>query len=198
MKKLQLLTMAVIILGMTNGCSDVQSAKEAKDTKEASNTQAAVTNSRFTIAPEEYSQLSEKALNHFASLDYAAWGEMLADDVVYTFPDGDVNTRTKLEGKKAVLAWWANWAKTSGIQSMTLSEFNHFPLDVTAQPQGGAPKGIYDFAYASNKMVYGGKSVSIRMNMVTHFNADKKIDRYVTYYDRSVIIKATGKNVLEK
>jgi len=34
--------------------------------------------------------------------------------------------------------------------------------------------------------------------MVTHFNADKKIDRYVTYYDRSVIIKATGKNVLEK
>ena len=31
-----------------------------------------------------------------------------------------------------------------------------------------------------------------------HFNADKKIDRYVTYYDRSVIIKATGKNILEE
>lgn len=31
-----------------------------------------------------------------------------------------------------------------------------------------------------------------------HFNADKKIDRYVTYYDRGVIIKATGKNILEE
>ena len=192
MKKLQFLTMAVIILGMITSCSDVQSAKEA------SATQAAVTNSRFTIAPDEYSQLSEKAFGHFASFEYDAWGEMLADNVVFTFPDGDVDTRTKLEGKKAVLDWWKNWQKTSGIQSMTLSEFNHFPLDVTAQPTGGAPKGIYDFAYLSNKMVYSGKPVSVRMNMITHFNPDKKIDRYITYYDRSVIIKATGQNILEK
>ena len=192
MKKLQSLTMAVIILGMTTSCSDAQPAKEA------SATQAPGTNSRFTIAPDEYSQLSEKAFGHFARFDYDAWGDMLADDVVFTFPDGDVDTRTKLEGKKAVLDWWKNWHKTSGIQSMTLSEFNHFPLNVTAQPMGGALKGIYDFAYLSNKMVYNGKPVSLRMNMITHFNADKKIDRYITYYDRSVIIKATGKNILEK
>jgi hypothetical protein len=94
--------------------------------------------------------------------------------------------------------WWKNWQKTTGIQSMSLSEFNHFPLDVTAQPKGGAAKGTYDFVYFSNKMVFNGKPVSLRMNMATHFNADKKIDRYYTYYDRSLIIKAMGRDILEK
>ena len=81
---------------------------------------------------------------------------------------------------------------------MTMTEFNHFPLNVTTQPKGGAPMGIYDFVYFSNKIFFGDKAVSLRMNFVLHFNADKKIDRYVTYYDRSVIIKATGKNILEE
>jgi hypothetical protein len=35
------------------------------------------------------------------------------------------------------------------------------------------------------------------MNFIVHFNANKKIDRYITYYDRSVIIKASGANYLE-
>ena len=195
MKKIQFFAIGVITLAMsTAGCKDKEPSQEIT----ASSSTKAVTNPRFTIAPEEYAELGEKALSLFAKLDYDAWGEMLADDVVYTFPDGDVDTRTKLEGKKAVLDWWKNWQKTSGIQSMTLSEFNHFPLDVTAQPKGGAAKGIYDFVYFSNKLVYNNSTVSLRMNMATHFNADKKIDRYFTYYDRTPIIKATGKNVLEK
>ena len=43
-----------------------------------------------------------------------------------------------------------------------------------------------------------GKTVALRMNFIAHFNADKKIDRYTTYYDRSVIIKTMGKNMLEE
>ena len=35
------------------------------------------------------------------------------------------------------------------------------------------------------------------MNFSMHFNAEKKIDRYATYYDRSVIIQGTGMNILE-
>ena len=34
------------------------------------------------------------------------------------------------------------------------------------------------------------------MNYVTHFNSDKKIDRYVTYYDRTALVQAIGKNLL--
>ena len=133
-----------------------------------------------------------------AKFDFDAWAEMLADNVIYTFPDGDVDTRTKLEGKAAVVGWWKTWKEKSGVQSMSMSEFNHFPLNVTREPKGGALKGVYDFAYFSNKIVFGGKSLALRMNFITHFNADKKIDRYITYYDRSVIIKATGKNMLEE
>ena len=81
---------------------------------------------------------------------------------------------------------------------MTMSEFNHTPINVVSPIKGGATMGIYDITYFSNKMVFKGKTIAIRMNFVAHFNADKKIDRYNTYYDRSIIIKASGKNILEE
>ncbi|MEO9033715.1 MAG: hypothetical protein ABI285_10775 [Ginsengibacter sp.] len=86
----------------------------------------------------------------------------------------------------------------AGIGSMTMSEFNHTPINVVSPIKGGATMGIYDITYFSNKMVFKGKTIAIRMNFVAHFNADKKIDRYNTYYDRSIIIKASGKNILEE
>ena len=184
-----LLSVAVIALAVcVAGCDTA-----TKNTKAA-----AITNPLFTIAPADYTIIAEKALTQLANFDYDAWGEMLADNVEYSFPDGDNDTRTKLIGKAAVVGWWKGFRKDSGISSMTMSEFNHFPLDVTGDPKGGAVKGFYVFSYFSNKMVFGGNSVGLRMNFVTHFNADKKIDRYVTYYDRTPIIKAMGKNLLEK
>ena len=186
---------------LITGCSNNTPAKEETVTKDAAPMVAAtsaVTNPNFSIAPVEYADLSEKAMGHFAKFEYDAWADMLADNVVYAFPDGDVDTRTKLEGKAAVVAWWKSWKEKSGTESMTLSEFNHFPLNVTVQPKGGALMGNYDFCYFSNKMMVAGKPVALRMNFITHFNADKKIDRYTTYYDRGVIIKAMGKNMLEE
>ena len=183
---------------LSAGCSYTAPVKEEATTATAAIVNASVTNPNFEIAPLEYAELAEKATNHIAKFEFDAWGDMLADNVVYTFPDGDVDTRTKLEGKVAVVGWWKSWKEKSGVESMNMSEFNHFPLNVTTEPKGGALKGIYDFAYFSNKMVFGGKPVSLRMNFITHFNAEKKIDRYTTYYDRSVIVKATGKNMLEE
>ena len=168
------------------------------DTATKNTNTEAITNPLFTIAPADYTVIAEKALTQLANFDYDAWGQMLADNVEYSFPDGDNDTRTKLVGKAAVVGWWKGFRKDSGISSMTMSEFNHFPLDVIGDPKGGATKGIHVFSYFSNKMIFGRNSVGLRMNFVTHFNADKKIDRYVTYYDRTPIIKAMGKNLLEK
>lgn len=196
---LSISSMAIAALFFT-GCNTAAPAKDetvAKDTSMVI-TSTAVTNPNFSIAAAEYSELCEKALGHIAKFEYDAWGDMLADNVIYSFPDGDIDTRTKLEGKAAVVGWWKAWKEKSGIESMTMSEFNHFPLNVTAEPKGGAPMGNYDFVYFSNKMVFAGKPVALRMNFAVHFNADKKIDRYVTYYDRSVIMKATGRNMLEE
>lgn len=202
MKKNLFVTVAIFVVAatfITTGCNNEVPATETKAKKETANaTTPAVTNPNFSIAPIEYSELAEKALGHIGRFEFDAWGEMLADNVVYLFPDGDVDTRTKLEGKATVLGWWKNWKEKSGIESMTMSEMNHSPLNATGQLKGGAPSGIHVISYFSNKMIFAGKPVALRMNFVAHFNADKKIDRYTTYYDRNVIIKGTGKNMLEK
>ena len=203
MKKNHLVLFAATVFAAvftSTGCNSEAPAKEtpAKEETASAAAPAAVTNPNFSIAPIEYSELSEKALNLFSKFEYDAWADMLADDIVYAFPDGDVDSRTKLEGKAALLAWWKNWKEKSGVESMTISEINHFPLNITAQPKGGAQTGNYDFMYFSNKMVYSGKPVAVRMNFAVHFNDAKKIDRYITYYDRTGIVKAIGKNVLDK
>ena len=150
------------------------------------------------IAPQEYADLAEKAINHLVKLDFDAWGVMLADDVEYNFPDGDVSTRTKLLGKKAVVEWWKNWVKTSGIISMTADEVNSLPINMLTVRKGGARKGYLVYSFFSNKLVFAKGSTALRMNFIAHFNADKKIDSYVTYYDRTPIIKAMGKDALKK
>ena len=199
MKKSILFPFAAIVLSVmfAAGCNNTAPAKQETVAK-TEEIATVITNPNFSIAPTEYATLSEQSLMHLAKFEFDTWEATLADNVIYTFPDGDIDTRTKLEGKAAVVGWWKGWKEKSGIESMTMSEFNHFPLNVTAQPKGGALMGNYDFVYFSNKMVFAGKPVALRMNFAIHFNTDKKIDRYITYYDRSVIIKATGKNLLEE
>lgn len=192
---------ALSVFFSLGGCNETPPAKEETKKEEAvvPATTEAITNPLFSIASIEYADLTQKALDHMAKFEFDAWGDMLADNIVYSFPDGDVDTRTKLEGKSAVVGWWKNWKEKSGVESMTMSEFNHIPINVTAQPKGGALMGMVVISYFSNKMVFNGKTVALRMNFSVHFNTDKKIDRYTTYYDRTPIIKAMGgKSILEE
>lgn len=209
MKKFNLLVSAAFIIGaivlaasfFAVGCNGPAPVKEeeAKKVEPAPVTlPEATTNPNFVIAPIEYTDLAQKAFDHMSKFEFDAWGEMLSENVKYSFPDGDIDTRTTLVGRKEVTDWWKNWKTASGIESMTMSEFNNLPINIIVQPKGGAMMGIYVISYFSNKMVFKGKPVSLRMNFVIHFNAEKKIDRYSTYYDRAVLIKAIGKNMLEK
>ncbi len=186
-----------------SGCSNNAPEKDDTATTETTAPIAAtpevVTNPLFIIAPIEYVELTQKALDHMSKFEFDSWGDMLADNIKYSFPDGDVDTRTRLEGKAAVVGWWKNWKEKSGVESMTMSEFNHIPINVIAQPKGGASMGIIVITYFSNKMVFKGTPVALRMNFTLHFNADKKIDSYTTYYDRTPIVKAMGgKSILEE
>ena len=158
----------------------------------------AITNPLFAIAPIEYAGLAEKSLTLLGSLDFDAWTATLADDISYSFPDGDQNTRTTLVGKKAIVDWYKNFKTASGLQSMTMSEFNSMPINVTGDAKGGASKGIYVISYFSNTFAFKNATIPVRMNFSLHFNADKKIDRYTSYYDRTNIVKALGVNLLEK
>ena len=190
-------TMAIgfALIFLTIGCNNTPST----DAKQAVTKVAeAITNPLFAIAPIEYAGLAEKSLTLLSSLDFDAWAATLADDISYSFPDGDQNTRTTLVGKKAIVDWYKNFKTVAGLQSMTMSEFNFIPIDVTGNPKGGAAKGITVISYLSNSMVFKNATVPLRMNFSLHFNADKKVDRYTSYYDRATIIKAIGMNLLEK
>ena len=197
MKKIYPGSIGAILIAVfyITGCNNPSSANETTADRDSVTT--AVTNPNMSLAPVEYSELAEKSLQLLAKGDYDAWADMLSDDVVYAYPDGDMDTRTKITGKAALVSWWIN-SKEKGTDTMMLSEFNHTPINAAGQLKAGAPAGIYDLVYFTNKLIIKGKPVSVRMNFSVHFNTDKKIDRYYGYYDRSPIIKASGKNVLDE
>lgn len=153
-------------------------------------------NDDWDIGSPEYADLAEQAMMHLQNFEYDAWGEMLADDVEYYFPDGDAGTRTTLTGKTAVLDWWKNWRDTSGITSMTFTNPVFLPVIAQTAPNYSGLTGPYVVSYLSNRLDYSGTIVNLRMNFTVHFNDQKKIDRYYSYYDRSLIINAMGTNIL--
>jgi len=172
---------------MTSTASYAQAANKAKPV-----------NPNVEIASPEYSKLAAEALTYLTSLDIDKWVSLMSDDVEFNFPDGDESTRTKLTGKKAVDDWWNNWKKTSGVKSMTFEKHVEIPVNSKeANPSTGL-SGVSVICYYSNNMDINGTPVRIRMNFTAHFNKDKKIDRYFTYYDRTKIVKAMGANILEK
>jgi len=111
---------------------------------------------------------------------------MLSVKSINSFPDGDASTRTTLKGKKTVVNWWKKWKLTSGVTLVTMAEFNHIPIEVISHPQGGFPMGIYDIVYFTTKMEFNDRTVGFRMNFSVHFDIDKKIDHYASYYDNDV------------
>lgn len=154
-------------------------------------------NDNWDIGSQEYADLAEQAMMHMQQFNFEAWGEMLADDIEYYFPDGDAGTRTVLSGKTAVLDWWNNWETTSGITSMTFSSPVFLPVIAQTAPNYSGLTGPYVVTYMSNEMTFtNGNSVNLRMNFTLHFNDQKQIDRYYSYYDRAPIISAMGTNIL--
>lgn len=188
----QRLFVAGTIFLLLSGCSSPTGDKET----DAENGESTV-NPYYEIASPEYSELAAKALTSFSELDFESWTSMMSDDVVFYFPDGDAGTRTELAGKNAVLDWWNNWEQTSGVQSMTY--LNHVDMPVIAKetlPYSNL-KGVFVISYFSNEIMYNGTPVKLRMNVTVHFNSDNLIDRVYSYYDRTKIIQAMGKNILE-
>lgn len=188
-----------LILSVTllAACSS-PSEKPATTKPATTENQAAVINPNYEIASPEYSDLAAKSLTSFANLDFEAWTATMSDDVVFYFPDGDAGTRTELSGKKAILDWWNNIKQSSYITQMTY--LNHVDMPVIAKhnlPYTDL-SGVFVISYFSNELIVNGKSVKLRMNVTVHFNANKLIDRVYTYYDRTKIVEAAGKNVLEK
>jgi len=73
-------------------------------------------------ASQEYADLVLKSLDLMTEFDLDKWSELLADDVLWFWPDGTSETRNTIKGKEDLIAWWKNWKETTGGQ---LSFANH-------------------------------------------------------------------------
>ena len=183
------MSILLLVASLISGCTEAESNNEETSSNELDST--------YEIASIEYTDIADKALNHMADLDFDKWGELLTNDVEYFFPDGDAGTRTKLTGKSEVVGWYKDWHETSGIEKMTHSNYVHVPVKANKTLNYSGLTGVFVMSYFSNEMVYNGTPVSVRMHFAAHFNDDKLIDKYYTYYDRTPIINTVNANILK-
>lgn len=168
-----------------------------QDKENASERDVVTDQSNYEVASERYSDLSDEALDRMSSLDFDFWGEMLAENVEYYFPDGDANTRTVLKGKKDVVEWWKDWKKNTGIDTMRFTDRVHIPVQANQELNYSGLTGVIVISYFSNEMIYNGQPAKVRTNVAVHFTEDSLIDRFYTYYDRTPILKVVNANVLD-
>ena len=141
-------------------------------------------------ALQVYTVLAEKTMTEQADFDFESWADMLADDVEYVFPDDTSENQTKLVGKPAVIAHWKNWREYAQIESLTFSRFDHIPFNSNKNLNASGLAGVHVFSLCSSQWVFtNGETAVLPMNYCCHFNNDKLIDRYYTYFDQNPIIQ---------
>ena len=163
----------------------------------STNAQQAV-NTKFEIASDEYAALSEEAIRYVEDFAWQDFYGMLSDDVEMYLPNGGPKTRTSFKGKKAVMGFWDTYEAKSGNSKIVSSEHVHCPVISKEEVAYTKLTGVIVISYFTLDMTYGQEIVNLRMNWAMHYNADKKIDRIYTYYDRTPIIEAAKKNLLSK
>ena len=139
----------------------------------------------YTIATENYAVLAEKALTYQSDFDWEGCADLLADDVQYFLPESS----RPLVGKAAVLAYWRNEPQRVHLQSWQFSHFNHIPVHShQALPFSGVA-GVYVISMFRGELRYvDGHTRTLNLNCCLHFNAQKRIDRWYSYYEHHPMI----------
>ena len=131
--------------------------------------------STLRLATDEYIVLAQKALTYQADGDWEAWGDMLADSVLYYAPDYP----HPLKGKAAVLAHCQAAAASRPLESVNLERLLHIPVQ-RSTPKSEA--GVYVVSLFRAQCRYAdGRRSTLRFNVCCHFDAAKHIDRLEAY-----------------
>ncbi len=142
-------------------------------------------------ASEEYSDIVLKTLSHMANFEHEAYAELMADDMMWYWPDGSSETRHSIKGKDALVAWWKNYQETTGA-TLNFANNTLLPLKINTPSNYYKVTGSGVLAYTDLTITLGDKSTSVRQHMVFMFNDDMKISHCFLYYDRSGIIELTN------
>ena len=167
------------------------------ETNTSLNATAPVETPDVVSAPAEYADIVNQFFEAATKFDFDAMHKDYTVDAVQYWPDGDTETRSSLNGKAEIVAWWKNWQGKSGIEKMTFSNINLVPLQVNKPLKYYNVVGTVVLTYFDSEQVYNGQSVKVRMHWAFAFNADKKITRVFSYYDRTEIIEAVKANLIK-
>ena len=157
----------------------------------------ASTDSIYSIAPQEYAQLTEQYLQHLANFEWEESYRFLSDNVEFKLPDGDTDTRTTFKGLDNVKEYWNTYPQNSGNTSTVLKNFVHVPVQANQMVENVGVTGVFDICYFSAELTFASGKANVRMHWALHFDDKKKIDGIYTYFDRTPITNAAKKNFLE-
>ena len=142
-------------------------------------------------ASQEYANIVQKTLELMSTFEHDAYGEHMADDIIWYWPDGDSNTRHTIKGKNELISWWKNWQETTGGK-MTFTNTTFLPIKVNKPSNYYKLVGTGVLSYVDLTISLQDKSTSVRQHIVFMFNDDKKITHALLYYDRTGIIELTN------
>ncbi|MCX2745530.1 nuclear transport factor 2 family protein [Mangrovivirga sp. M17] len=142
-------------------------------------------------ASEEYADIVKEQFDLLSNFDFDAFGNHLADDVKWYWPDGNADSRTTISGKENLINWWKEWKETSGAQSLSFTNHSLLPLKINEGNNYYNVKGTGVLAYNDINLTLGEKSNSTRQHVVFMFNDNKKITHAFLYYDRTGFAEIT-------
>lgn len=132
----------------------------------------------YAISTTAYAVLAEKAIMYQFDFNWNGFADMLAEEVEYVPAD----SLRPLVGKPAVVAYWRQWPQRSGLCSVRLSGFTHIPLQINTPLPLPGKTGVYVISYCTAELRYAdGRRHACRLNLCCHFDASKRIDRYMVF-----------------
>jgi len=168
-------------------CSDDKKTPEDDASKMASEAAPAEMKD-YELADNKYRDISKQGMDALAKGDVDAWLNNYADNAIFRWSGGD-----SLVGKTAIAAHWKK-RRAEVIDSLSYSNEVWLPMKVNKSQAATQLTGNYALLWNMVHAKYkNGKTMSQRMHMVFHFDANDKIDRTTQYIDRVPINAATAK-----
>jgi hypothetical protein len=138
-------------------------------------------------ASKTYAIIVEESLNILQDFDFDELDTYFANDVEWYWPNGGMESRSIIKGKKNVINYWKDWRATSGVESMQFYNSDFMPLKTNKSNDQYNIVGVVVLYYGDITIYGKAGSTTVRQHMVFSFNKDKKIQKVFSYYDRTGI-----------
>ena len=139
------------------------------------------------FADPKYADMVRAGMDAFSRGDIATWMTYYADNAVYAWNNGD-----SIVGKAAISDYWTNRMATV-VDTIVFENAIYLPIQVN-KPPSVEQTGIWGLNWNQSTVTYRtGKIMTQWIHSDTHFDANGKFDRVITYMDRALVNEAMVK-----